>query len=81
MRKTTATVVKRAGGSCERCGRPTSEVGQLVRHHVVVGSEGVEDSLAVCLDCHRELDRFAPRSPDLTGRPRRSPSVRADHAD
>lgn len=46
-----ARVMRRAGGVCERCHIARA----VVAHHVRPGYD-VEDGLALCDECHRELD-------------------------
>ena len=67
-RNVTAQALARAGGRCERCG---TRAPKLVRHHVEKGSEDPAHSLALCPACHHAVDPHAPRTPDLTGRPKR----------
>lgn len=52
-----AAVMRRSGGICERCRRRPAEVA----HHVRAGYDA-GDGLALCDDCHRELDVNARRT-------------------
>lgn len=48
-----AAVMRRSGGTCERCGQPATTA-----HHIRPGYMP-SDGLAVCDDCHQQLDNNA----------------------
>jgi 5-methylcytosine-specific restriction endonuclease McrA len=64
-RKVKRRALRRAGGHCLRCWRPSSD---LHVHHVKPVSEGgsnqQRNAMVVCPDCHRALHRLLGRPPE-----------------
>lgn len=50
-------VVARAGHTCQRCGRRNCRIEVHHLTYVRLGQERPEDLIAVCMDCHRLLDK------------------------
>lgn len=85
-----AWVLRQADGRCELCGEPApfaSEGGvpYLEHHHVVQlangGSDTVENSVAVCPNCHRRLHLGSDRSAQGEELYKRVPRLVPEHPD